>query len=193
MSLSTSSVEQALTNWAVARLGATDTTLGTGENQITVKAATIGGVPLSVHPAFTNEVLPELGSAVIFHCQSVPNTVGGLFRGKASIGIETPINLEGMSDATHRAHVAAVRALFPNIPSLTQRRAEAVSGPEITTAQAALDAANAIITALDTAMTAAANAHCTSFYATSAGDSSIHQSRWRTALSVDLCLRELVS
>ncbi len=189
--LNTSAVEQALVAYAVVQLGATVREFGEGEEMIEAQAVDVDGVPLSLHAAFTNDNLKELGCWAVFHCTATPNIVGSLYDGNVTIGITAPIAREGITDATFRAHVDAIRALFPDVPSLIQRLAGA-TGDDVALAQAALDAANARVAALDAAMIAAANTHCTSFYVQTAGNSDLDGPRWRNAIQLKLCLLEQV-
>lgn len=141
------SIEKALKAYLTAQLTAANVTIGDGTEAITVVAATISGKSVSLHTNVAKGVMPLDRSWIVIGVPDCPRVVGRLHQASVMIAICTPAEDSGITEDHHRAIVAAVRACFPDMPSLYNAVAAGEAG-----ADAKLTAALAKVAACGTAL-----------------------------------------
>ncbi len=106
----TSSIEQALLAFFLSQLDGETITHGTGENAIEISAVTISGRQVQFLAATSGAKIAEMLPKVVIACAEVAHEVEGLYSARVEIHVATPRQVAGITDAAHRAIVAALRA-----------------------------------------------------------------------------------
>lgn len=105
----TSNVEQGIKAFFATKLVAVATDYGAGAEKISVTAATISGKKVQLIALTSNQPVAELWPAIVVKVTDAKVEVASLWTCNLEIAVCTPRNVEGFTDAHHRAFCAAVR------------------------------------------------------------------------------------
>jgi hypothetical protein len=185
-------LEQGLRAYIAEELEADDVVIGEGDEAITVLGAQVGSAHVSLHCNIAGDTMPRDRSLVIIAVPEAPRIVGTLHTASVMVSVSTPSDVAGITEADHRAIIAAVRALFPDMPSLYNARAQASTPEQVTLTQAALDAGLALVAACaaELVTSAAVTISDTSpWFADSMRDGVLkEQKRWESILALRMAV-----